>query len=289
MTTMPNALLNNVEHVTGRPESTIANLHVNSQGGQLGIGAHLQHLDASTPLVFSPAVAIITHVPTMFRTIPHMGGILKALVERHAKTITGVDFGYELEQAPAMILADGQELNVPTKTKRTPIAPNMTFAEVSGNLVFNFWRNYISMINQPDTHHSKMAAMIDNPDEVDPMVYSTFCFDFILINFDPTMLPDRIIDASFITACFPRTTGMLNVKREISVSETPERSVDFSGIVQHGPSVYQAGVAIAQSLQLHTANYDAATPIATEIESNARDMGVQEEISSILSDFSLTP
>lgn len=283
MPVMSDALLNQVENVTQRPTATVANLH---EGGQLGVGPHLSMLDASTPLVFSPAVAIVTHVPTMFSSFPMMGKVLKALVERHAKTITGVDWGTELEEASAYVLPDGQEVKIPTKTKRSAIAPNMTFAEVPGNLVWSYFNQYINMINQADTHHSKLAAMV-NDDGLDPFVFSSFCFDFILINFDPTMLPKNIIDATFVTTCYPRATGMLNVKREIGVSETPERSIDFSGIVQHGGNVYQAAVNIAESLQLHKANFDNAPAIATEIDSRAQDLGQEHEIANILRDFNV--
>lgn len=283
MPVMSNALLHNVEHVTNRSNgASIANLE---EGGQLGIGPHITKFDASTPLVFAPAVAIITHVPTMFNAFPNMGTILKALVERHAKTITNVSPAYTLETAEAYVLQDGQSVNTPTKTKRASISPNMTFAEVNGNLVHNFWKSYMSLINNPDTHHSHLAAL-SNDDNLDPFIFSTFCFDMLLINFDATMLPKNIIDAVFITNLFPTSISELGTKREISTSESPERSIDFSAIVQHNNSTYAAGVAIAETLQLHKAagQYDFA-PTTEGIENNAQGLGVQAEVQQILSEF----
>ena len=283
MTVLQGALLKNVANITNNPSATINDL---TKGGQLGIGPRLPKIDAATPLVFAPAVPIITHVPTMFSHVPQMRSILKALIERHSKAITGVDFGYEMEEGSAYILADGQEAKIPTKNKRTAISPNITFAEIQGNLVWNFFRQWMSMISNPDTHHSSLASMT-NDSNLDPFVYSYFCMDLLLINFDPTMLPKNIIDATFITTMWPKTTGQLGVKREIGTSETPERSIDFNGIVQHNNATFKAGVAIAETLQLHKANFNLATPIATAIEPALSNFGLSGEIKQILSEFHL--
>jgi len=281
MTVLKEALLNNVATITAPDSGTINNIEI---GGQLGIGPHIPSIDAATPLVFAPAVPVITHIPTMFKSIPHMPGILKALVERNAKTITGIDFGYEMDEGSGYILADGQEAKVPTKNKRTAISPNMTFPEIQGNLVWNFFRTWMSMISHPDTHFSKLAAMSSDA-SIDPFVYSYFCMDMLFIQFDPTMLPENIIDAIFVTTMWPKTTGTMGIKREVGTTDVPERSVDFNGIVTHNVSTYAAGKAIAEVLQLHKADFDYATPVAASIEESARDHGVSKEISEILADF----
>lgn len=282
MTVLSGSLLKNVENISVNPSATINDL---TKGGQLGLGPRLANIDAATPLVFSPAVPIITHVPTMFKS-SKMAEILKALVERHSKTITGVDFGYEMDEASAYILADGQEAKIPTKNKRTAISPNMTFAEIQGNLVWNFFRQWMSMISNPDTHSSSLAAMGNT--DIDPFVYSYFSCDMLLIQFDPTMLPKNIIDAVFITTLYPKTTGQLNLKREIGTTDGGvERSIDFSGIVQHNSAVYNAAVKIAETLSLHKANFNMATPVATAIEAGSTSGSVQAELQEVLSAFRL--
>lgn len=284
MTVLSGSLLKNVENISVNPSATINDL---TKGGQLGIGPRLANIDAATPLVFSPSVAIVTHVPTMFNAVPKMKEILKALIERHTKTITGVDFGYEMDEGSAYILPDGQEAKIPTKNKRTPPSPNMTFAEIQGNLVWNFFRQWMSMISGPDTHASVLAAMTNSTD-IDPFVYSYFCMDMLLINFDQTMLPDNIIDAVFVTTMWPKTTGQLGIKREVgTVDGGIERSIDFNGIIQHNSAVFNAAVSIAKSLNLHKANFNIATPIATEIENAGNAGSISSEINEILSTFKL--
>ena len=174
MSKLDTALLKNVQGITNNPNASVNNI---AAGGQLGVGPRLALIDAATPLVFAPAIPIITHIPEMMKSVPGMGGILKALVERHSKTITGVDFGYEMDEGAAYVLADGQEAKVPTINKRTQIAPNMTFAEIQGNLVWNFFRQWMTMISSPDTHFSSMASMVGDSAQLNPFVYSYFSMD----------------------------------------------------------------------------------------------------------------
>ncbi len=282
MTVMSDALLKNVKNIGMNNDATVGNVVA---GGQLGIGAHLPQLDSVTPLVFPPVVPVITHIPTMFKRFDGMGSILKALVERHTKAITGIDFGYELEVAEGMTLADGQVVSVPTKNKRSAISPNMTFPELPGNLVWNFYEFWLSLISHPDTHFSKLAAIVDDPN-FDPHVFSSYCMDICFIQFDQTFLPKNIISAVFVTTMFPKNTGTMNIKKEVGAVDSPERAIDFNGIVQHNSSTLAAGRQIAEVLQLHRADYDKVEPIATEIEESAKDLGVQSEIEQIVSSFS---
>lgn len=283
MTVLQGALLHKVANISNNPAATINNI---MKGAQLGIGPHLPKIDGSTPLVMAPVVPIITHMPTMFNKIPQMKEILKALVERHTKTISGIDFGYEMDEASAYTLADGQEAKIPTKNKRTQISPNMTFAEIQGNLVWNFFRQWMHMISSPDTHFSSMAA-VTNDATLDPFVYSYFCMDMLLIQFDPTMLPKNIIDAAFITTMYPKTTGQIGFNKEVTTVTSPERSVDFTGILQHNSAVYKSAVAIAETLSLHKGNWNFATPVATEIEPNANGLGIAGEIKEVMQQFKL--
>jgi hypothetical protein len=279
---MKDSLRRNIKEITNAPVGTIANLQDNA--GQLGIGPHLTRIDAATPLVFPPLVPVVTHIPTMFRKFENASEAFKTLIERNTKSITGVDFGYDLEDASGYTLADGQEALMPTKKKRTPVSPSMVFPEVNGNLVWNFLNFWTSLICDADTHHSRLGALLgDEP--LDPFVYSYFSADIMLIQFDITMKPENIIDGFFLTCVSPKTTGQFGLQKEIGTSQVQERSIDFRAIMQHNENTYNAAVAIASILNLHKANFDWALPIATEIEEEAQNLGVQAEIENIVKEF----
>lgn len=277
------ALLSQVENISSNPNATIGNV---LSGGQLGLGPRLANIDAATPLVFPPTVAVVTHIPTMMKRVPYMPELLKAIIEQHAKTIDGVDFGYTLEEVDGYILNDGQTVKAPSVAKRTEIAPSITFPEYIGNPIWNMFKTWITMMVQPDTGYSKLSSMLAT-DDIDPMVFSAFSMDIILIQFDITMLPKNIIDAAFVTTMYPKVTGNLGLKREIGVSQTPERNIEFSGIVQHNTNTFRAGQIIAEMLGLHRANFDVSIPVATQVESEIEDFGLYNEIEEVVSTFDI--
>lgn len=283
MTTKPtDALLQNVEQIAaGNGDGKIANI---MSGGQLGVGAQLPKIDAATPQVFTPAVIIVTHTPSMFQSISNADAILKSLIERHAKSVTGIDFGYTLEGAPVPAGHDGQELNMPTNSKRTPIAPSFVFPEIMGNLVWNFFKFWISMIRHPDTHGSALSAIF-NDETFDPMVFSSFSMDLCVIQFDTTMRPENIVDGFMVTNMWPQETGMFGLQREIGVTQLQDRTIPFFGVMQHNQNTYKAAKSIAEALNLHKANYDVSTPISDAIASRLQDKGLSQEITEIASEF----
>ena len=271
----PNGLLTNVGQIGATDDSTVADAQY---GAQLGYGPNLPQIDGATPLVLSPVVAIVTHIPTMFANISNAPETLKALVERHAKEISGIDFQYQLEGSPTPVGQDGQELHMPTNSKRTAVTPTFTWQELTGNLVWNFVKMWIEMIKQPDTQASSLSPTnLDTT--MSPMLMSSFTMDVLFIQFDSTMRPENIVDAWFVTNMWPQETGMFGAKRQIGHSEVPERQIAFYGVLQHNRNTKAAGQIIANTLGLHKTNFDFATPFASAIDANLQSMGLEQAAS----------
>lgn len=280
-TSLPSGLIANAGQIAAVDADIISDI---ANSAQLGYGPNLPQIDGSTPLVLSPVVPIVTHIPAMFANILNAPAVLKALVERHAKEISGIDFGYQLEGAPTPVGQDGQELHMPTNSKRTPVTPTFTWQEVTGNLVWNFHKNWIEMIKQPDTQASALTALdLNNP--MYPMLMSFFTMDVLFIQFDPTMRPENIIDAWFVTNMWPQETGMFGAQRQIGQSHMPDRTVAYYGVLQHNRNTKVAGQMIADALGLHKANYDFAVPFATAIDGNIQDMGLQAAATDAVTSF----
>ena len=281
----PAGLITNAGLIGATDSSFIADI---SFGAQLGLGPNLPQIDGATPLVMMPTVAIVTHMPTMFANIPYAAQTLKALVERHAKEISGIDFGYQLEGSPTPVGQDGQELHMPTNAKRTQVTPTFTWQELPGNLIWNFHRMWIEMIKHPDTQASVLSAMYLN-NTMSPMLMSSFTMDVLFIQFDTTMRPENIIDGYFVTNMWPQETGLIGTKRQIGHSEMPERQIAYYGVLQHNRNTKAVAQIIAQSLGLHVANYDFAVPVQTQIEDNIQDLGAQAAAAAANSAFTEIP
>jgi hypothetical protein len=159
----------------------------------LGMGINAPMLDVATPCTYTPAVIVVTSVPAMYMlngaqpTV--MAQLTKDLMETHAKNVTGLDFGYTLGvDTGSNAGMDGQMFGVPTKTTRSQPSPSFVFTELSGNLVYNWAKKWIWDIQHPDTNASMTQVQF-------PGAYtmSAYAASFMVIQFDPTMRPDRII------------------------------------------------------------------------------------------------
>jgi len=254
---MNNALFNKATDMLPSPRMAAGNMFI---GGQLGVGARTTTMDAATALVFNPAICVVIQTPTMWDTQPDRQQMLKALVETHTHSITGTDFGYTTETASQLVGHDGQELKTPTRTARGAVSPSMIFNEVPGNLVANFFRSWQFDMQHPDTNASVLAATHGGSDNIPAWVMSAYSMSMVMILPDPTLIPDRMIDCALYTGMFPTETGELGFQRVINQSEIKERTIGFTGIVQHNSNTWELGYQILTLLQLHRINYNFALP-----------------------------
>ncbi len=282
MPVMTNALITNAGLLGTGDNSSVANV---IDGAQYGFGNHLPNIDAATPLIMRPIVPIIVHAPTMFQNVPNMSDVLKALVERHATRIENIDPQYTIETSTVPSGNDGQELNMPTNARRAQLSPTMTFPELTGNLVWNFFRQWLRMIKDPDTQASSLAGIVPSGSAISQQVMSSFTMDMLFIQYDNTLRPENIIDAYFISQMWPYDIGPAGFTKQLGVSERPDRTISFYGVLQHNRNTRAVGQQIAEVLQLHLINYDYATPVALDIESAIQDEGLQYEVSQLSNTF----
>lgn len=258
---MKDALINELipglgSHVGG----SLANVSVS---GQNGTGIRVTKLDGATPLVFNPVIPVVLTVPTMWDKFPQKQEILRALMETHARNITGIDFSYALETSQVQIGHDGQQMDAPTRTTRSQVNPSATFTEYTGNIIYKFFQDWMFDIQHPDTNASILPAMgltDDGSNKMPGWTMSAYSMSMLFVQPDPTGLPSRIIDAFVIVNMFPKDIGEIGFQRQLGTSETKERSVNFTGIVQHNNNTKLLGVNVMKMLQLHKINYNNALP-----------------------------
>ena len=278
---MDEALYVNVTQLGTAGRTGVANMLA---GGQTGSGIRFPNIDAASPLVFNPAVIVVTHVPGMWREYPEMQEMLKSLVETHAKSITGIDIQYTMNTDETVVGHDGQTLKVPTRSTRNSVSPSMTFQEVSGNLVWNLMRMWISDMQHPDTNFSKLSAQID-ASGIPPWLMSSYSMSMVAIQFDPTGLPERIIDAAVYTAMMPTETGNIGFKKEIGGNgESPERQITYKALVQHNQNTRELGKLIMQAQQLHKPDFTRALTF-NGVDTALSGMGLSKEVNEALRDF----
>lgn len=249
-------------------------------GAQLGVGLHTTSLDAATPLIFSPTQFIVLHTPTMYKNVPEIGTMIKSLIETHATAVSGVDITYSLETAETPVGHDGQQMQVPTQTKREAVSPSFTFTEVTGNLIWNLFVQWITDIQDPDTN----ASMARMEDEDLQFMSSAYSMSMIAIQFDPSGLAKNIIDAAFYTNMFPTDPGgSLGMERNIATSKTMERAVTFTGHVQHNKTTLSLGKEVASIMQEAKVRYGGLrAPYDPEVAAAIAESGVKKEIEDLV-------
>ena len=263
----------------GAGEGTVANL---LQGAQLGLGFKAGAFDAATPLAFPPAVIVVMQTPSMYKDLPVLAQTIKAMFECHAKSVTGIDVSYTVESSGQPVGHDGQELVVPTKTKRTAPSPTFVWPEVLGNLVWNIIKRWCWDMNDPDTNAG--MEFLDNPD---PYTLSSYALSFMSIQFDQTMIPDRIIDGAFFTNVFPQGTNELGMKREIGQTAVQERSITFNAYQIHNNKTREIAIALATEMSLRNNNYISAAPKASKVDGLIKDNGLIEDLKNLQADSAI--
>lgn len=245
---MKNNMLLNAAAAAGLDTGgTVANL---TAGSTLGIdGIRTVSLDAATPLVFPPAVIVVTQMPTMYNSNPEFAQMLKTIIETHPTGVSNIDVEYTLNTEETKVGHDGQTIKVPTQTERSAINPEFTFQEVTGNLIWESFYKWITDTQDADTEAS--MTHIDGSASALPWVSSTYSMSIAVIQFDPTFQPDNIIGGAFISNMFPTTPGGgMGLERQIGQSAVKERSVSFTGYLRHNRNTRGLLVDIAKKLSL---------------------------------------
>jgi hypothetical protein len=246
-------------------------------GLQLGVGLNAPALDVATPAVFTPTVVVVMSVPAMYVVngrLTVMGRLIKNLVESHSKTISGIDVEYNLNtESNSIVGHDTQNMTVPTKTIRQQQSPSFVMQELSGNIVYETFTKWIWDISHPDTYVSMSGSVFPGT-----WCMSAYAMSLLAIQFDPTMRPDRILSAAFISNVFPTTVGSLNLERSLGTVKVPERTIQCApAIIQHNAYIKELAIRVASRLQLHQHNYNYAPTPFSNMASELKDTGYEQE------------
>lgn len=250
-----------VSSIQGRRVADLRN------GGQLGVGYNAERIDAATPLAFTPTVIVVLQTPTMYGPNSPMSDNIKSILETHARSITGIDFGYTVDAEEGMTFHDGQPFQIPGKTKRTPVTPTFEIPEAYGNLIWETFRTWAWDINHPDTNSSMnyradIAAATNNA-----FLMTSYAASMMAIQFDQTTLPENIIAAALYTNMWPTDPGgMLGLERNIGVTRPMVRTVTMTGIVQHGDAIHALAIEVAKKIKLAQATYGLNTNVNRQID-----------------------
>lgn len=250
------------------------------QGGQLGLGPRIVSMDGGTPLVLNCAQVYVLQMPRMFDRFPAFIRQYKSMIEMNSINIDNIDMNYQMEFGDVEVGHDGQTAGMPLMTKRSPITPSVTMND-AGNMFWNMNYTWMKFISHPDTTASLLSALYG--DNMEAWVWSTFTMTWLVVQPDPSGLPDRLVDAHVITNLVPQETGNLGVKRAINQAEVAKRTVSYKGIWTHSDSTRELGRLVMQAVRAHQPNLDLALTF-DGVRANVNSMGHQGWINTAAKD-----
>lgn len=269
--------INNASALGATNSGSIA--HLSAAGGQYGTGPLYSTLSASSPLILPRSVIVVTETPRMYNDNLGFAYLLKTLVESCAKSVSGIDLSYTLDEHSQEIGRDGQQIQMPTKSKRTQPSPSFTYPEYIGNPVWNAHYKWLTDTQDPDTDAIGLKNTIARDEHYDTRLFGMTIF---VMQPDMTFQARRLINSWIITNMWPKNTGDLGAKVEMTGTHSPERSINYSGYLIHNNDTIAMGQLLWQSMQLETVNYrKLATGIGT-VNQNIKNSGLLRDINDVI-------
>lgn len=240
-----------------------------SYGGQNGYTPNLTEWVNQTHYVRSQIHCILLEAPLGFQYLPEPAfwvSALKNMVEVHARTINGLNRGYEVAYSETAVSGGGEVFEDATNVTRE--RSNVTFGltDLYGRPMQTFIENWITyLIGDPDNK----IPMINTLTTVRPndMLADMSSATMLFIEPDPTH--SKVNKSWLGTNMRPRGTGAIEGRKDLTAAgDLSEIDIGFTGVYQSGVGVDLFAQAILNSLNMNNANPNLRTAFAQGIASD---------------------
>ncbi len=238
-------------------------------GGQFGHATNYPDYVSDTPHIRMPMMARVVECPRGFQDMDNptrWNSAYVSLIERHARTITGMNSTLSLETRETPFGAAGEMIEAPAKMSRARSTPQFTWIDRYGRPITKFWENYaLNLLGDPETQIPNVATRADAAVE-----------DFLLDYIGGTILffiPDRTfkyIDQAWLTTgFFPKTFPQVEGTRDVTVgNDLLEISMEFTGVTQQGVGVNTFAKEILNTMSITNTNPSYRRAFISEISAD---------------------
>jgi hypothetical protein len=223
-------------------------------GGQMGYSPVLAEWVSNQQYVRHNLIPILVEAPKGFTLLPdgqEYITTLRALIELHAISITGLQAGLTVEVAETPVGGAGQQQQDPTDVKMERSNPVFRFNEKYGMPVTAFFRSWINNLIMDE--NSKFANLATTGTTPTDMLADMYSCTILFIEPDPTMT--QVVQSWLGTNMYPLGTGEVTGARDLTVAgETRTSDINFTGIFQYGLGVDLFAQQILSQISLSGAN-----------------------------------
>jgi len=208
--------------------------------GQHGFTTDPKSLSGNSNYVKRNLIAVLLESPLGFNDLPNpeaLHGTLKALVERHAKQITGLTSTLSVEFVAQPVGGAGEEQEDPSNVVRARSTPTFIWPEKEGSVIRKFVDYWIlNLLGDPET---KVPRVIQHTGgDVDDMLMDYR--GMTVIFFEPDVTHTKVISSWMGTGMMPRVGGTHEGQRDLTAAgEGVEHSIEFTGVFDVGEGVQQ--------------------------------------------------
>lgn len=209
-----------------------------TNSGQMGYTVDIRYFHGAADYTRRPVIAFLMEAPAGFQDLENPDkwvACLKALIELHPRTISGLDQTLEIDYAENPFGGAGEIMQTLAKVKRARSAPQFEWVEKIGMPIKNFWRGYIlNLLGNPDTNVPEVVARgRSTPYGLYPDYIS---FTVMFVEPDPTQ--KFAVEAWLCTNMMPMQGPRIEGGRDITATpESVTHSMTFTCIQQVGSGV----------------------------------------------------
>ena len=255
-------------------------------GGQMGYSPEYGEWVSNKAYVQRNMIALLIEAPTGFQLLENPEkwvSTLRAMVERHAIRITGLQSTLEVESVDSSPVGGGGEMHEDfTDVKRARSQPVFSWVEKDGRPFNAFLEGWImNLLMDPE---SKVASVSTGANKPTDMLADRYAMTVLFI--EPDITHSKVIDAWLSTNMWPKSGGEVTGRRDkAAAGETVTYDITFSAITQHSLGVMAFAQSMLESISITNANPYLRPAFAQAIapDVTAQNVGYSNQVNTLAS------
>ncbi len=256
-------------------------------GGQHGWAPKLDEWVNNQQYIRQNIVPVLLEAPTGFKLLPNPDvwiSNLKALMELHSISITGLNAGLEVEYVSTPVGGSGQVQEDVADVKETTSSVTHRFNEKYGMPVSRFWTHYIRyLLQDPNSKFAAIATLPGAKEELTDMLADRRSFSMLYFEPDPTHT--QVVKAWLGTNMMPKNSGEVTGQHDkTAAGENVTYDIGFTGIYQTGWGVLNFAQEVLDGMNITGADPYARAAFINEISADvtAVNTGYKSSIDAVI-------
>lgn len=243
-------------------------------GGQNGAMSNPANWTSAAYYTRQKLHQVLIQAPKALKYLPDGESLkkqLKAAIEMHPRSISGINQSLTVETNDTIIGNDGQVFQVPINVNREPSAPNFVWDELEGKPFTRLFRRIVvDLIMDPQTNKPGLLRYQSYTDAGRPEILPVD-YTMVVLFIEPNKSMTGVVDAYLCANMFPLGIPDETLKEMGGANEQLEVALDFAAWTQVGDAVDEMAKNYLDSINVLGYAPSALAPFVAAIEPSLRD------------------